>query len=93
MSGIAGDRVPRLARGCRLSTAEGQEDMLMVPEGALRLKGPGKAIVDLCDGQRTVQQIVQELTQKFTDADAGVIENEVVVFLARLRDRGCLEGV
>ena len=42
MSAIADDSVPRLARGCRVSTVEGQEDMLLVPEGALRLKGPGR---------------------------------------------------
>lgn len=93
MSGIAGDSVPRLARGCRVSTAEGQEDMLLVPEGALRLKGPGRFIVELCNGERTVRQIVQELTQRFSDADAATIESEVGAFLARLRERGAIEGV
>jgi len=93
MSAIAGDSVPRLSRGCRMSAVEGQEDMLLIPEGALRLKGPGRFIVELCDGERTLRQIVEELTQRFDDADAYVIEAEVVAFLARLRDRGAIEGV
>lgn len=93
MSAIADDSVPRLVRGCRVSTAEGQEDMLMVPEGALRLKGPGRAIIDLCNGERTLRQIVRELTQRYGEADAAVIETEVTAFLTRLRDRGAIEGV
>jgi pyrroloquinoline quinone biosynthesis protein D len=93
MSAIANDSVPRLSRGCRMSAVEGQEDMLLIPEGALRLKGPGRFILELCDGERTLRQIVEELTQRFDDADASVIETEVVAFLARLRDRGAIEGV
>jgi pyrroloquinoline quinone biosynthesis protein D len=93
MKSIADDSVPRLARGCRVSTVEGQEDMLLVPEGALRLKGPGPFIVELCNGERTLRQIVEELKQRFDEADASVIETEVVAFLARLRDRGAIEGV
>jgi pyrroloquinoline quinone biosynthesis protein D len=93
MSGIAADSVPRLARGCRVSTVDGQEDMLLVPEGALRLKGTGRSIVELCNGERTLRQIVEELTQRFEGADASVIETEVVAFLTRLRDRGAMDGV
>jgi pyrroloquinoline quinone biosynthesis protein D len=87
------DRVPRLANGCRMSTAEGQEDMLMIPEGALRLRGPGVAIVGLCDGRRTLGEIVDELARRFTDAEPARIEAEVISFLERLRDRGAIEGL
>ena len=93
MSAIADDSVPRLARGCRVSTAEGQEDMLLVPEGALRLKGPGRSILELCNGERTLRQIVQELTKTYAEEDAAVIETEVRTFLARLRDRGAIDGL
>ena len=93
MSEIPSDRVPRLANGCRMSTAEGQEDMLMVPEGALRLRGPGCAIVDLCDGQRTLGQIVDELSQRFAPEDPARIDAEVRAFLQRLSDRGAIEGL
>jgi len=91
MSEALQNRVPRLAPGCRLSTAEGQEDLLLIPEGALRLKGPARAIVELCDGERALRQIVQELTERYPSDDATRIETEVVALLARLRDRGALE--
>ena len=47
MSELEKDCVLRLAPGCRLSTAEGRQDMLLIPEGALRLKGPARAILEL----------------------------------------------
>lgn len=87
------DRVPRLAPGCRLSTAQGQEDLLLIPEGAMRLKGPARAILELCDGERALRQIVDELLARFPSDDATRIESEVIALVGRLRDRGVLEYV
>jgi pyrroloquinoline quinone biosynthesis protein D len=87
------DRAPRLAPGCRLGIGEGQEDLLLIPEGALRLKGPARAIVELCDGERTLCEILEELTRRYPSDDATRIETEVIALLGRLRDRGALEFV
>ena len=87
------DRVPRLAPGCRLGNAEGQENLLLIPEGALRLKGPARGIVELCDGERALRQIIEELTRRYPSDDATRIETEVIALLGRLRDRGVLEFV
>jgi pyrroloquinoline quinone biosynthesis protein D len=91
MSELANDHALRLAPGCRLSTAEGRQDMLLIPEGALRLKGPARAIVELCDGKRTLGEIVQELKQLYPLADAARIETETIAFLTQMRDRGVIE--
>jgi coenzyme PQQ biosynthesis protein PqqD len=91
MSENVQDRVPRLAPGCRLGTAEGQQDLLLIPEGALRLKGPARAIVELCNGERALRDIVTELTARYPSDDASRIETEVVALLQRLRDRGVVE--
>jgi pyrroloquinoline quinone biosynthesis protein D len=91
MSELARDSVPRLAPGCRLNAAGGPEDLLLMPEGAFRLKGPARAIVELCDGERTLSQIVEELHGRYPGEDAARIETEAVALLARLRDRGVLE--
>ena len=90
MSAIEGNRVLRLAVGCRLNAAGGQEDLLLIPEGALRLQGPARTIVELCDG-RTLSQIVEELQRRYPSAQPATIETEAVALLARLRDRGVLE--
>jgi pyrroloquinoline quinone biosynthesis protein D len=91
MSETATDRVLRLAPGCRLSAAVGQEDVLLIPEGALRLKGPARTIIELCDGQRTLAGVVEELVRRFPAADASRIEAETAALVTGLRDRGVLE--
>lgn len=93
MSRPAQDCVLRLAPGCRLSTAERQGDMLLIPEGALRLKGPARAIVELCNGERAFREIIEVLKQRYPSEDAERIEAEVVALLARLHDRGVIEYV
>src|SRR3979409_904033 len=54
MTPLDPESVPRLAPGCRLSIGADAEAMLLIPEGALRLIGPGRHIVELCDGERTM---------------------------------------
>jgi len=93
MSDLAHDRILHLAAGCRLSTAEGQGDLLLIPEGALRLKGPARTILELCNGERVLSEIVLELKRRYPSEDAARIEMEAVAFLARMRDRGVLEDV
>ncbi len=91
MSDVAPDRVLRLAPGCRLSAMPGQEDLLLIPEGALRLKGPARVIVELCDGQRTLSAVVNELVQRYPGADTSRIEAETAALVAGLRNRGVIE--
>jgi pyrroloquinoline quinone biosynthesis protein D len=78
---------PRLAPGCRWAEADGAERMLMFPEGALRLQGTGRDIVERCDGQRSVQQIVEELQAQYKSGDSGRIEQEVSNFLETLHQK------
>lgn len=78
---------PRLAAGCRWAEAEGPERMLLFPEGAMRLQGTGREILERCDGQRTVQQIVDELQKLFTAGDPAQIQAEVASFLQQLRQK------
>lgn len=93
MRPIEPNRVLRLAPGCRLNAAGSPEDLLLIPEGALRLKGPARSIVELCDGQRTLSEIVAELQRHYSSAQPARIETEAVALLARLRERGVLEYV
>jgi pyrroloquinoline quinone biosynthesis protein D len=77
---------PRLAPGCRWAEANGTERMLMFPEGALRLEGTGREILERCDGQRSIQEIVEELGAKY-NADSGRIQQEVSKFLESLQQK------
>jgi pyrroloquinoline quinone biosynthesis protein D len=93
VSALEPNRALRLAPGCRLNAAGGPEDLLLIPEGALRLKGPARTIVELCDGERTLAEIVEELRRHYASEHSARIETEAVALLARLRERGVLEYV
>ena len=79
---------PRLARSVRLrfDPARGRH-VLLTPEAVTVLNGTGAAVLELCDGRRTVTEIVAELRGRY----ASVEDDEVRVFLDRLAARRCLE--
>ena len=78
---------PRLAAGCRWAEANGAERMLLFPEGAIRLQGTGREILERCDGQRSVQQIVEELQKVYSRGDPAQIQAEVGSFLEKLQQK------
>jgi hypothetical protein len=79
---------PRLKPGCRVAPAG---DVLLIAEGALRLRGPGARILRGCDGTKTVREIVDELLREFPYAESTKVTEETTAFLTRLADRGVLE--
>jgi coenzyme PQQ biosynthesis protein PqqD len=81
---------PALKRGCRLS-ATGPEPLLLIPEGVLRLQGPGKSIIELCDGQRSVSGVLEQLRIDFPLADPVKMEADVLSFLNALAGKGAVE--
>ncbi len=84
---------PRLPPKARLRWDEVEKRyMLVFPEAALMLNETAPEILRLCDGEHTVEGIVDSLTQRFMGIDRKVIEEDVTSFLARLRARGLLEG-
>jgi pyrroloquinoline quinone biosynthesis protein D len=91
MSLPADSTQPRLASGCRWGNSNGEDKMLLFPEGALRLQGTGKKIVELCDGQRTFSEIVSALQTDYNDSDPTQIRQDVAAFLEQLRQKRILD--
>jgi pyrroloquinoline quinone biosynthesis protein D len=84
---------PRLSPKARLRWDNVEKrHMLVFPEAALLLNETAAAILKLCDGERTVEQIIDALAQQFVGADRKMIVDEVTELLARLRTRGLLEA-
>ena len=72
---------PRLAPHVRLTFDPArQRHVLLTPEAVSVLNGTGATILGLCDGQRTVADIVAELHGQYDH----VAEDEVRQFLDRL---------
>ena len=70
------DSVPKLWRMARLQfDAVRQRPVLLYPEGAVLLNDTGAAILELCDGSRTVIGIVKTLCERYqADVTADVVE-------------------
>jgi len=77
---------PRLAAGCRWA-GEAENRMVVFPEGALRLQGTARAVLERCDGERTFEQIVQELEIAYNASDPVKIRQDAVAFLERLQQK------
>jgi pyrroloquinoline quinone biosynthesis protein D len=79
---------PRLAPHIRLTYDPARErHVLLTPEAVTVLNGTGATILGLCDGRRTVAEIVTELRDQYD----RVAADEVRQFLARLAAKRCVE--
>ena len=77
---------PRLAAGCRWGGSE-QERVILFPEGAIKLQGTGRQVLERCDGQRTFAELIGELQTEFGDADPDKIRADISLFLEQLRHK------
>ncbi len=89
MSRIEAYSRPRMARGVRLFWDEvRQQHLLLFPEGLLVLNATAVKVIELCDGRRTVNEIVTILTAQHSSAK---VEKDVYRLLSRITQRGLLK--
>ncbi|MEU5260150.1 pyrroloquinoline quinone biosynthesis peptide chaperone PqqD [Amycolatopsis sp. NPDC021455] len=81
---ITADSVPQLRRGVRLSFDHVREThVLLFPEGVLVPNPTAAAVLELCDGARSVIEITTALSRRYS----GVLEQDVLAVLTRLGER------
>lgn len=77
---------PRLATGARLRYDEVREEhLLLVPEGAVRLNRTATEVLELCDGQRSLDEIVGALSARYDGAD---LRDDVRALVDAMAGRG-----
>jgi pyrroloquinoline quinone biosynthesis protein D len=80
---------PRLATGTRWAAptpgADNESRMILFPEGAIKLQGTGRQVLERCDGQRTFGQILAELQTEFGKTDPQKIRADISTFLEQLQ--------
>lgn len=85
------EAIPRLATGVRL-----REDRvrgghhLLAPEHVLRVNASTAAILALCDGQRSLREIVDHLARDYA-ADRARIERDTLALIDDLATRRMVE--
>lgn len=81
------DSRPRLPRGVRLKhDAVRGEWLLLAPERVVKANPIAVAVLEKCDGARTLGEIVDELARVYK-ADRSVIERDVTKLVADLAAR------
>src|SRR5580693_1073518 len=70
---------PRLAAGCRWGGTEDAR-VILFPEGAIKLQGTGREVLEHCDGKRTFGEIIRELQAQFANADPAKIRADISQF-------------
>jgi pyrroloquinoline quinone biosynthesis protein D len=88
---ITDDSVPRLPRGVRLTDSPAQGGMvLLAPERVFKADAVAVAILQRCDGQSTVSQIVDALAAAY-NAPRERIATDVKALLGSLAAKQLLE--
>lgn len=77
---------PKLATGVRLHRDKVREqDVLLFPEGALVLNETALEVLDLVDGERTLDDISAVLSERYEGAD---VKDDVSELLDGIGERG-----
>ena len=82
--------VPRLAAGCRWGGTI-EAPVVLFPEGAIRVEGTGRVVLELCTGQFTVAEMIQKLEGQFILAPRGKIRADVISFLEQLHAKRIID--
>jgi pyrroloquinoline quinone biosynthesis protein D len=77
---------PRLADGARLQYDDVREEhLVLIPEGAVRLNETAAHVLELCDGERSLGEIADALSQRYQGAD---VADDVRELLERMGQHG-----
>ena len=75
---------PRLATGARLRYDEVREEhLLLIPEGAVKLNASAAEVLELCDGERSLDDIVAVLAGRYEGADLRDDVQELIDAMAQ----------
>lgn len=80
MTQITSEHIPTIANGYRLQFEEAQDIwVLLYPEGMVKLNPSASQILQRCDGNASVRDIVAQLEEAFETSD---LSDDVQGFLA-----------
>ena len=79
-------RSPRLVTGARLRYDEVREEhLLLIPEGVVRLNPTAAEVLELCDGRRSLDEIVGALSARYEGAD---VRDDVLEMVDAMTQKG-----
>lgn len=86
---ITADSIFEIKPGHRLQWEETQDCfVILFPEGMVQLSASAGEIMQLCDGDKTVDGIIEQLTEKFAGAD---LRDDVIEFFTEAEENGWIQ--
>ena len=86
---ITTDSIFEIKPGHRLQWEETQDCfVILFPEGMVQLSASAGEIMQLCDGDKTVDGIIEQLTEKFAGAD---LRDDVIDFFTEAEENGWIQ--
>jgi len=83
---------PRLVARARLKWDRvGNRHLLLYPERGIALSESAAAILKLCDGDHSVDAIVEEMARTHTGADPEIVRRDVLALLEAMSKRGLID--
>jgi pyrroloquinoline quinone biosynthesis protein D len=77
---------PRLVTGARLGYDDVREEhVLLIPEGVVRLNPSAAEVLELCDGERSLDDIVGALSARYEGAN---VRDDVLELVDAMAQRG-----
>ena len=77
---------PRLVTGARLRYDEVRDEhQLLIPEGVVLLNPTAAEVLELCDGERSIDAIAGELSARYDGAD---VRDDVLGLVDAMAQRG-----
>ena len=77
---------PRLVTGARLRYDDVREEhVLLIPEGAVRLNPTAAEVLELCDGERSLDDIVRAQSDRYEGAD---LRDDVLELVDAMAQKG-----
>jgi pyrroloquinoline quinone biosynthesis protein D len=77
---------PRLVTGARLRYDDVREEhVLLIPEGVVRLNPTAAEVLELCDGERSLDDIVGALSARYEGAD---VRDDVLELVDAMAQKG-----
>jgi pyrroloquinoline quinone biosynthesis protein D len=77
---------PRLVTGARLRYDDVREEhVLLIPEGVVHLNPTAAEVLELCDGERSLDDIVGALSARYEGAD---LRDDVLELVGALAQKG-----
>jgi pyrroloquinoline quinone biosynthesis protein D len=93
MNSRAPAKRPRLAKRARLHTDPvSGKPVLMHQEAVLVLNQSGYEILRLCDGTRTLSEVIQDLENRYPAA-GSVLSQEISEYIEAISQKGLIEWI